>query len=184
MLNMAIQDNFIGNLRAARDIASGTAPIVKNTKKAEPPKNAPKNIDQPITDRGKWRDDRAAANRGSLFEKAWNNPEENITPGTGAFRPLTFDDVQAVMPYRPLFEQAISEYANEPNGDERIKILDKYGTNTVLGSLPGVASYLSILRDTEDAVRRSNTTNYNYAETADSMRKRLDAEINKFYLRT
>lgn len=181
---MAIQDNFIGNLRAARDIARGTAPITKSAKKTEPPKNVPGNIDQPTTDLGKWRDNHAAANRGSLFEKAWNNPEENIAPGAGAIRPLTFNDVQAVMPYKPLFEQAISEYTSEPNGDERIKILDKYGTDTVLGTLPGVASYLRILRDTEDAVRRSNTTNYNYAETADSMRKRLDAEINKFYLRT
>ena len=181
---MAIQDNFIGNLRAARDIARGTAPITKSTKKTEPPKNVPENIDQPTTDRMKWRDSHGIAANGALWDTAWNNPEENYTPGAGLLRPLTFNDVQAVMPYKPLFEQAITEYVNEPDSNRRIEILDKYGTETELGILPGMASYLQILRNTEDAARRAGDVKYKYAETADNMRRQLEAEINKFYLRT
>lgn len=179
---MAIQDNFIGNLRAARDIASGTAPIVKNTKKVESPKNVPKNIDQPVaTNRLKTIDDNISAHRGTLFDTAWKNPAENISPGAGIISPLTFNDVQTILPYKTLFDQAISEYANEPDQKKRITILDKYGWDTILGSLPGTASYLQVLRNTEDAVERAGDNSYQYAKTAEDLRKQLEAEINKFF---
>lgn len=181
---MAVQDTFIGNLRAARNIANGTASITnspRGTATADTPRNVPKNIDQPTVDWEKWRDSHDAASRGSLFGATRNNPEENITPGAGAIRPLTFNDVQAVMPYKPLFEQAITEYMNEPDSNKRIEILDNYGTKTELGTLPGTASYLQILRNTEDAARRAGDVKYKYAETADNMRRQLEAEINKFY---
>lgn len=182
---MAIQDSFIGNLRSAKSIANGTAPITnppRKTTTTDAPRNVPQNIDQPTVDWGKWRDSHDTAVNGTLWEStAWNNPEENITPGAGAIRPLTFNDVQTVMPYKPLFEQAITEYINEPDSDKRIEILDNYGTKTELGTLPGMASYLQILRNTEDAAKRAGDVKYKYAETAENVRKQLEAEINKFY---
>ena len=178
---MAIQDTFIGNLRAADSIARGMAPVAAPKNKAastEKPKNVPKTVDQPTVDWGKWRDAQAGA---SISEDVtWNNPVENDT----SKYPLNFDEVRAISPYKPLFDQAITEYQNEPDVDRRMKILDDYGRNTALGALPGISWYLQVLRNTDDAVKRAGNVKYDYAGTADGFRRAIEAEMNKFNPRT
>lgn len=178
---MAVQDTFIGNLRAARNIASGMAPVAAPKNKAistEKPKNIPKTIDQPTVDWGKWRDAQAGAS--IIEDTTWNNPVENDTPKY----PLNFNEVRTISPYKSLFDQAITEYQNEPDIDRRIKILDDYGRNTALGALPGISWYLQVLRNTDDAVKRAGDVKYDYAGTADGFRRAIEAEINKFNPRT
>ena len=181
---MAIQDTFIGNLRAADNIARGMAPVAAPKNKVaatEKPKNVPKTVDQPTTDWGKWRDSHDAAVNGTVWEStAWNNPVENDAPKY----PLNFEAVQAIKPYKPLFDQAITEYQNESNVDRRIKMLDDYGSNTALGALPGISWYLQVLRNTDDAAKRSGNVKYDYAGTADGFKRAIEAEINKFNPRT
>lgn len=174
---MAIQDTFIGNLRAANNIARGMAPVAAPKNKVastEKPKNVPKTVDQPTTDWGKWRDAHAGAS--IVEDTTWNNPVENDAPKY----PLDFEAVQAIKPYKSLFDQAITEYQNESNADRRIKILDNYGSNTALGALPGISWYLQVLRNTDDAVKRAGNVKYDYAGTADGFRRAIEAEINKF----
>lgn len=179
-----MQDAFIGNLRAARDIARGTQKLTKNNGSVD--KSDP-NYNKNVVDRGSspsgkdFYENFAAASNGARFDTAWNNPAENIAPGGGLIKPLSYMDVQRIKPYVDLFNQAINEYSMEPDSSRRIEILDNYGRRTNLGSLPGMASYLQVLRNTEEAANRENIGNYRYTDVADSMRKRLEAEIKKFY---
>lgn len=180
---MAIQDTFIGNLRAARNIASGMAPVVQRKEaKAPSPTDVSRGVDQPVVDWGKWRDNHSAAVNGSVYESTeWKSPEENITPGgKSPIQPLSYGDIQRILPYRNLFTQAMNEYINEPDRQKRYQILDNYGLKTQLGTLPGVASYLQILRNTEEAAERDDINNYKYADTAEKFMRILDAEIMKF----
>lgn len=179
-----MQDTFIGNLRAARDVARGTQKLTKKNGSVD--KNDP-NYNKDVVDRGSspssknFHENFTAANNGARFDTAWNNPVENVAPGGGVIKPLSYMDVQRIRPYVDLFNQAINEYSMEPDSSKRIEILDNYGLRTNLGSLPGMASYLQVLRNTEEAANRAGIGNYKYTDAADSMRKRLDAEIRKFY---
>lgn len=163
------------------------APVAQRKEaKAPSPTNTPNGVDQPVVDWGKWRDNHSAAVNGSVYESTeWKSPEENIVPGgKSPIQPLSYGDVQRILPYRDLFTQAMNEYINEPDRQKRYQILDNYGMRTQLGRLPGVASYLQILRDTEEAAERGDINSYKYADTAENFMRTLDAEIMKFNPRT
>lgn len=177
---MAIQDTFIGNLRAARNIASGmvspTPASTKATVDKSSPSYKPDAVDKPQVNYGeiksKWRD----AIDGHRRDTTWNSPAKN----DASEQPLGFSEVQAIKPYKTLFDQAIAEYSSEPNIDRRMKILDDYGNNTALGTLPGVGWYLRTLRNADEAAKRSGNARYDYAGSADYVKRVVEAEINKF----
>ena len=59
-----MQDAFIGNLRAARNIANGTAPISRTARAASVAVNVPRNIDQPASP--------SIEDRRRMINNAWN----------------------------------------------------------------------------------------------------------------
>mgnify|MGYP006908846643 CR=1 FL=1 len=189
-----IRDTFIGNLRGTNAPSAtknkGISGFIQNFRNAvheAEAKNAQDKkqfLDQPQSTNNGIAPD--AAFNGARFDNAWNNPAENFTPDSSQFgtRSLSFQDVKRVKPYVELFNKAMNEYANEPDGVKRRIILDSYGNYSPLGSLPGMANYLTILRNTEDAVERDGIKNYKYADTANVFIKMLNSEIDKFNPRT
>lgn len=94
--------------------------------------------------------------------------------------PLSYNDIQRIMPYKEFFDMNMDVYAKEADPEKRIQLLDFMGTKTALGTLPGTARYLQIMRNTEEAVKRHGTTNYQYGETAKYFKDVLNGEIDKF----
>lgn len=164
---MAIQDTFIGNLRGSRDIATGLASPVQKPGKQKV--EIPKNVDQPASPLRR-------SIIGAIREVAPHFSDDIFV----SREPLSYGAVQRVSPYRDMFAQALSEYSNEADREKRLQILDNYGLNTPLGSLPGTGQYLQIMRNTEEVAGRENIDNYKYKETAESFLRKLDAEIAKF----
>ena len=187
-----MQDSFIGNLRAAnKNQASGLNGLRQTAQPASSSvggiinqtfgPRAPKNTDQPRVDWDKKRSRELDTWQNGRYEMAVGEPEP-----TGRYvfaEPLKWNDIQRILPYKNMFDNAMAEYSKEPDSQKRLKIVDNLGNNTPLGTLPGIASYLRILRNTEEAVQREGISNYQYADTAEQFRKELEAEINKFYPR-
>ena len=187
-----MQDSFIGNLRAVnKNQASGLNGLRQTAQPASSSvggiinqtfgPRALKNTDQPQVNWDKKRDQELNTWQNSRYETTASEPEP-----TGRYvfaEPLKWNDIQRILPYKNMFDNAMAEYSKEPDSQKRLKIVDNFGNNTPLGTLPGIASYLRILRNTEEAVQREGISNYQYADTAEQFRKELEAEINKFYPR-
>lgn len=116
-------------------------------------------------------------------EMSVRQPEGSPTPSGRIVNeydyPLTWREAQQIRPYKQFFDMNMDLYSKEPDQDKRIKILDTAG-NSFLGRLPGMGNYLRILRNTEDAVKRTGDSNYDYSGTAKQIQELLNGEIDKF----
>lgn len=135
-------------------------------------------IDKPeLNENDFWAKHRAAFN-GQRYVNEGDGPEPSARIAEET--PLSYDDVQRIMPYKQFFDMNMDLYSKEADPDKRIQLLDFMGTKTPLGRLPGMARYLQIMRNTEDAVKREGTSNYQYGATAKHFQDVLNGEINKF----
>lgn len=133
----------------------------------------PQPIESDIEEKGQ-----AAFNSQRYAQIPEGTPEPTAVYNTEV--PLSYDDIQSILPYKQFFDMNMDLYSREPDQEKRIKLLDFMGTKTPLGRLPGTARYLQIMRNTEDAVKREGTTNYQYGETAKHFQDILNGEISKF----
>ena len=135
--------------------------------------------DHPQFDENDWANRHRAAINGQRYTDVPEGTPE-ASARIAEEEPLTYNDIQRIMPYKEFFDMNMDIYAKEADPEKRIQLLDFMGTKTPLGTLPGTARYLQIMRNTEEAVKRHGTTNYQYGETAKHFRDLLNSEVNKF----
>lgn len=127
---MAIVDTLIGNLRAAKDIARGTASVNaprKNTSSAD--KSSPlysPNIDKPINSAPAMR---PRENNAQLDQKSYNAAESGTMFALrDRLDGVSSNQYQDFISNRPKFSEMMGLWAEEDDPNKRIDIVHDYAT--------------------------------------------------------
>lgn len=174
---MAIQDTFIGNLRAADSIARGTARVsapLKNTASVD--KSSPiygPNIDKSTNPAGQTQTrefnaqpsetQRDVANSGTKF--LWRSRVGEVSP----------DQYQDFLNNRQQFSEMMSLWTNEDNPNKRINIVHDYATrNNFMGN--------KIFADLLDELGQYDNGNINHKNApADAFTRKMREEWQKAF---
>ena len=180
---MAIQDTFIGNLRAARGIASGMAKrgytpqdsFIGNLRKATSAtaSNVPKNIDTPSNVTPRTYEQDASAKQGTLYletPKIADNSTFRATEITAL--PKTEEAWQNFMKGIDGFKTVLNDYSREKNQDKRIKILEQNVPK--FKNSEKLSRYLYIMREDELANKNGNYNDFDYTQVKPGIERAIE----------
>lgn len=180
---MAIQDTFIGNLRAARGIASGMAKqgyapqdgFIGNLRKATTTaaSNAPKNIDTPsnVTPRTYEKD--ASARQGTLYLETPKIADNSTFRATKiAALPKTEEAWQNFIKGIDGFKTVLNDYSKEKNQDKRIEILERNAPKFM--NSEKLSRYLYIMREDELANKNGKYKDFDYTQVKPGIEQAIE----------